>query len=487
VDCPNCGWNTVELRSNGIPSNNPIVPFDKGTPCPVCSGRGRLTARVDWQHGHYLVEGFGVPPRDMLREYVETRSPKLLRTMRLKAMRAAQVDCYRNVVALAARVRLDGDRLMGDMARELKGHVEMFEEVGDGEWVDQNVSIPFFKMMMKVPLWGAEGVVAVFYKSQSQRVRKTKKKPFDWRKALDDYKENPRKYDPPGKPTEKPAEDPTPGETPGEKPEPTPGETPGETPEPTPGETPGETPEPTPGETPGETPEPTPGETPGETPEPTPGETPGEKPEPTPGETPEPGEVEPEPVEPTEEEPSEYDEIIIDARTPAEGGAAPNPALFPQVQFEDEKGDTHAVYDLSEVEEETVSEAGMVEYVNSNTPFEKISMLAGPKTLVLRATALRGQVIRVAGLNLPIFFQEGVDFGGKKGAKKKKFQYKFRAVKTSGLQKANIVISAKDALELKKTDEAAKVLKKCKVIIISGGDIAGKKGQRSLDRKLARK
>ncbi|MHC4599939.1 MAG: hypothetical protein ACYS47_13125, partial [Planctomycetota bacterium] len=72
VDCPNCGWNTVELRSNAIPSTKPIVPFKNGTTCPVCRGRGRLMARVDWQHGHYLVEGFGVPPKDMMREYVET-------------------------------------------------------------------------------------------------------------------------------------------------------------------------------------------------------------------------------------------------------------------------------------------------------------------------------------------------------------------------------------------------------------------------------
>ena len=59
VDCPNCGWNTVELRSNGVPSGSPVVPFKKGETCPICSGRGRLTARVNWQEGHYLVEGFG--------------------------------------------------------------------------------------------------------------------------------------------------------------------------------------------------------------------------------------------------------------------------------------------------------------------------------------------------------------------------------------------------------------------------------------------
>ena len=77
---------------------------------------------------------------------------------------------------------------------------------------------------------------------------------------------------------------------------------------------------------------------------------------------------------------------------------------------------------------------------------------------------------------VPIYMQEGVDLTGPKGVKKEKYQFKFQAVKSSGIEKANIMISAKDALELKKTDEAAKVLSKCKVIIIAGGDIAGKEG-----------
>ena len=73
----------------------------------------------------------------------------------------------------------------------------------------------------------------------------------------------------------------------------------------------------------------------------------------------------------------------------------------------------------------------------------------------------------------------------RKGRKKKRVQFKFKAKSATGLEKANIVISAKDALALKKTDEAAKVLRKCKVIIINGGDIAGKRGERRGPVKLA--
>jgi len=441
TDCPNCGWNTVELRSNGVPSNHRIVPFKKGETCPICGGRGRLMARVDWQHGHYLVEGFGIPPEDMVREYVETRSKRLLNKMRLASRRAAEVDCYRNAVALAARVRLDGDQLLGDMAQELRGHVKMFDEVGEGDWIEENVSYPFFKMQMRVPLWGAKGVVAVFYKSQSDRLqtRRQKRKDFDWRAALKDYDEHPENWEPPKAPLQP---------DPGTEPRPVPKQT---------------------------DPQPQPAE-PKET---EPGEL---EPQPT-----EPKEVEPEPTEPKEEEPREYDEIIIDARPAAQTGAGVNPALYPEVQFKDKEGNVQTVYDLSEADHDACSSNGMVQYVNSNTPFEKISKLAGSRTLVLRGKLIRVVSLRVAGLNLPIYFQEGVDFTGKKGQMKKKFRYKFKAVKASGLQKANIMISARDALELKKTDDAAKILKKCKVIIISGGDIAGKEGSLDWDSRFARK
>jgi len=510
VDCPNCGWNTVELRSNGIPSRNAVVPFKQGETCPVCGGRGRLTSRIDWQHGYFLVEGFGVPPEDLVREYVETRSRRLLARMRIQAMRAAQLDCYRNAVRLASQVRLDGDRFLGDMAQELRGRVRMWEEVGDGEWIEKNVSFPFFKKLLKVPIWGAEGVVGVFYNTQIEKLRKKieKKKPFDWRKALNEYEKHPERFEPahdlppgpsgsdtpaqpggdetPSQPGEdEPPSPPSHGETP---PQPSPGETPaqpspGETPaQPSPGETPAQ---PSPGETPAQ---PSPGETPAQ---PSPGETPAQ---PAPGETPpqpggtEPGEVEPPAYDPSEEEEvPEYDEVFFDARGLEEDGEPLNPAMYPEVQFEDANGKVHSVYDLSEVEESEASETGMVHYVTSNTPFEKISQLAGPRALVIRVFEIRRTPVRVAGLNLPLLFQQGVDFGGKKGQKKHKYEFKFKAVKATGLQKANIMISARDALELKKTDEATKVLKNCKVIIISGGDIAGKEGKKGFDARWAKK
>jgi hypothetical protein len=63
-----------------------------------------------------------------------------------------------------------------------------------------------------------------------------------------------------------------------------------------------------------------------------------------------------------------------------------------------------------------------------------------------------------------------------RGGKKKKFTYKVKAKDMEGKQRANIVISAQDARKLKATDEATKALKNCKVNVIAGGDIAGKRG-----------
>jgi hypothetical protein len=467
ADCPNCGWSMSEQKSNGLPSKSPIVPFKQGEICPICAGKGKLLAQIDWQNGFYLVEGFGVPPQDKVKEYVKNKSKALLREMIRLARRAAEVDCQRNVVALASRVRLDGDRLLGDMAQELTGRVEMMEEVGDGDWVEENVSYPFFKLTMKVPLWGAEGVMGVFYNKEAEGLKKAreKKKPFDWREAMKSYEKNPKEWEKPSVPA-KPAEQPV-------KPQPQPGTEPAK-PEPQPGTQPGTEPA---------KPEPQPGTQPGTEPA---------KPAPQPGTQPgtEPGTEPPVvPAKPEETQPakpatddeynkkpaSDVEEVIIDARGLQEEGGL-NPALFPKVEFVDNNGNTQTVYELSEVEESSAKSNGMVQYVNSNTPFEKISQLVGPRAIVLRASAVRRGSVRLAGLHLPVCFQEGVDFTGPKGEQKKKVEYKFKAVHAAGVEKANIVITARDALELKKTDEAAKVLTKCKVIIITGGDIAGKEG-----------
>jgi RHS repeat-associated protein len=76
----------------------------------------------------------------------------------------------------------------------------------------------------------------------------------------------------------------------------------------------------------------------------------------------------------------------------------------------------------------------------------------------------------------PFGFQGGVKFGPPLGTKRKKFVFQFKYTSLKALRKANIIISVKDARNLKRTHPAAKILTKCGVIIINGGAITGHKG-----------
>jgi len=76
----------------------------------------------------------------------------------------------------------------------------------------------------------------------------------------------------------------------------------------------------------------------------------------------------------------------------------------------------------------------------------------------------------------PFGLQAGVKFGPPKGRERRRYNFRFKASSVRGIRKANILISLKDALSLKKTDAAAQVLRRCKVIIVSGGWVCGKKG-----------
>jgi len=67
VDCPNCGWDYVQNRSNNIYTANVSgVNFDKsfptGTRCPVCQGRGKL--EFSRTATHKCLIGFSPPPEE---------------------------------------------------------------------------------------------------------------------------------------------------------------------------------------------------------------------------------------------------------------------------------------------------------------------------------------------------------------------------------------------------------------------------------------
>jgi len=78
----------------------------------------------------------------------------------------------------------------------------------------------------------------------------------------------------------------------------------------------------------------------------------------------------------------------------------------------------------------------------------------------------------------PFGLQAGVKFGHPRGPKRKRYNFRFKASSVNGkwIRKATIIISSRDALRLRKGTPAAEVLRKCKVIIISGGAANIKKG-----------
>jgi hypothetical protein len=43
VKCPNCGYDPLSKRSNGVYNGSGIMPFPYGQLCPVCAGEGKTT------------------------------------------------------------------------------------------------------------------------------------------------------------------------------------------------------------------------------------------------------------------------------------------------------------------------------------------------------------------------------------------------------------------------------------------------------------
>ena len=67
TDCPNCGWDYMLNRSNGIyTSNGSGVTLNKSFPngqrCPVCKGKGRLSFQRTQTYKSLI--GFAPPPEE---------------------------------------------------------------------------------------------------------------------------------------------------------------------------------------------------------------------------------------------------------------------------------------------------------------------------------------------------------------------------------------------------------------------------------------
>lgn len=67
VNCPNCGWDFTQSRSNNIYTVNASgvtlnKSFPQGQRCPVCKGRGKLEFQRSVDYKSLI--GFGPPPEE---------------------------------------------------------------------------------------------------------------------------------------------------------------------------------------------------------------------------------------------------------------------------------------------------------------------------------------------------------------------------------------------------------------------------------------
>lgn len=83
IDCPNCGFDIISGRSNGLYTSNASgVAFNKsfapGQTCPVCQGRGKLEFRRTATHKCLI--GFAPPPEEFDYKIYGVEPTQVIRT-----------------------------------------------------------------------------------------------------------------------------------------------------------------------------------------------------------------------------------------------------------------------------------------------------------------------------------------------------------------------------------------------------------------------
>jgi len=138
-----------------------------------------------------------------------------------------------------------------------------------------------------------------------------------------------------------------------------------------------------------------------------------------------------------------------------------SPALFPKIQSEEGE----IIYDVKGVGEKALKKRGMMNYVVTDESSEDLRSDHRLIENILAATGL------VVGVN------EAIAEDGRR--RKKRRRYIVKDVKAvQGLAKTNLVVSAKDAKNLKAEDSASRILKKCRVVVIASSPIGGVEGAR---------
>jgi len=182
-DCPVCGWNTKEKRSNDKPVKAFEGVFAPGTTCPLCKGKGKVVEEIDWARGYYIAYGIGIPEE---RAKVTDLKKKFAQEI-LLAKRAAHIEAARNATALAAKVRVHNKKFLAapDFTEHLSAQIKGVE-YEDTECAAEAV-LPYVISKAKVPLWGVKALtVRIFarYRDNYSRANNIEKRAEVPRKNL---------------------------------------------------------------------------------------------------------------------------------------------------------------------------------------------------------------------------------------------------------------------------------------------------------------
>ena len=151
--------------------------------------------------------------------------------------------------------------------------------------------------------------------------------------------------------------------------------------------------------------------------------------------------------------------LVLDARHLAKTDGV-QPALFPKIV----SADGRILYDLSGVDPVALEQRGMARYVMSDSDSDRISP---------QSTASDGLPASLLALLAPASALAEEPEPKKAGRKR----YIIKKVKNiEGLQKTNLVVTNSDAQALKSEDNASRILKRCRVIVIVSSPIGGIEG-----------
>ncbi len=173
--------------------------------------------------------------------------------------------------------------------------------------------------------------------------------------------------------------------------------------------------------------------------------------------------------------------LILDARNLPDGEKI-QPALLPKIKSETGED----IYDVKQVEQAALVNRGMMSYVVTDTPAADLRADSGLIDRILAAAGLvigvpEAQAVTREGniAEIPMFGRPPVRQAAPVARKSRRRRGKYIVVDVNavqGLTKTNLVISARDALELKDEDASSQILRKCRVIVVVSSPVGGVEG-----------